>query len=183
MRVGYNPRDYLYHGTNDLYYDIIRNHGIRIIKRPKGDVDFGPGFYVSVGLQQQAAKWALDKATNPTYNKEAFEIIGMTFRDFMSVKYNLKPVVLKYRINDPSRWKELKHKIFLEDNDGWRNWIFHWRKQQCTPEHDWVFGPVADGGLRQDAPHEIRSLRGFNQMSVHSQKAIEMLELLEVISC
>lgn len=183
MQVGFNPQDYLYHGTSDLYCDIIQNHGIRIIKRPKGDVDFGPGFYVSVGLQQQAAKWALDKATFPTYNKEALEIIEMTYRDFMSVKDNFKPMVLKYRIKDPLGWKELKSKVFLEDNDAWKNWIFHWRKEQSTPEYDWIFGPVADGGLRQDSYREIRSQRGCNQLSIHSQKAIEMLELVEVIPC
>lgn len=64
----FNPDQLLYHGTTNLNAKIITRYGgIRIIKREKGGVDFGPGFYVTVGKERQALEWAKFKAKYPTY--------------------------------------------------------------------------------------------------------------------
>lgn len=183
LKVSFDSHQFLYHGTIDLYGRIISEHGIHLIKRPRGDVDFGPGFYVTVGLKSQAVKWAKDKANNPNYSKDALDIIGMTIREFFDIKDSVKPVVLKFRITNPEMWTNLEHILFQEDNVEWKKFVFQHRKEHKPPNKHWIFGPVADGGLSGNSSRSIIALPGYNQMSLHSSEALNMLELIEVITC
>ena len=184
MHITFQPEQILYHGTIDIYAQVIEKFGIDIIRRKNGGVDFGPGFYVTVGKKEQAIGWAKNKALNPTYSKDALEKIGMTFADFSSIKDKVFPVIISYKIKEPEAWLELRHKVFISNDANWKRFV--WLGRQLTDpleEYDWIFGPVADGGVYGRTSNGIIALDGYNQLAVHNKEIASMLELLEVKSC
>ena len=180
MYLQFNPREYLYHGTIDIYSKVFLDHGIRIITRQNGRVDFGAGFYLSVGNFKQAAVWARQKAEFPVYIEEVLDLNGVTRRDFYAMSEDFKPKVLVYKIKDIVTWQQLNKKEFTIDNAEWKNYVWNWRNANPIPnqEFDWVFGPLADNKL-DGRPNEIFGKSSCNQLSVHTSRAIDLLEIVE----
>lgn len=184
MRFHFDFTEYLYHGTIDLFGELIRQHGIKIIKRSKNGVDFGPGFYLTVGNEEQARVWAERKAENPAIpNAEILELLQMTVRDFLGIRTSIKPCILKYRITDTTAWMSLRKIIFTKDDHLWKRHVWIWRQAQSPPEqYDWIFGPVADGGINKETFQGIDAYPIHNQLSLHNEDVTRFLELVEVIS-
>lgn len=184
MRITFAPDQTLYHGTINIYAQVIQECGIDIIKRKNDGVDFGPGFYLSVGDLEQAKQWARDRARYPVYHGEALDKIGITRAQFKAIKAEVVSVVLAFKIKDPDKWLELRHKVFKFDGISWKQFVWEGRQLTEPPsEYDWAFGPLADGGISGTTPIEVRSRPGGNQLSIHNKSTAEMLELVEVISC
>jgi hypothetical protein len=184
LRYTFNPADDLYHGTLDIYADLIIKHGIKIITRSKGGVDFGPGFYLTFGNEEQARNWADKKAELPAIpNRQVLDLLQMTVRDFLGIRDSIKPSIVKFRIKDPDAWMSLRRKIFTRDDIEWKRYVWTWRQATEPPEqYDWIFGPVADGGINQASFQKILAYNDHNQLSVHNEKAAQLLEVREVIS-
>jgi len=184
LRIRFDSGEYLYHGTIDLFGELIRRHGIKIIKRSKNGVDFGPGFYLTVGNELQAKEWAERKATNPAIpNTEILNMLQMTVRDFLGSRHTIKPCIVKFRISDPIAWMSLRKIIFTKDDSSWKRHVWMWRQARVPPEqYDWIFGPVADGGINKEAFQGIEAYPSHNQLSVHNEDVTQYLELVEVIS-
>lgn len=182
MYLQFNPREYLYHGTIDIYSEVLVEHGIRIITRPNGRVDFGPGFYLSVGKLDQVKVWASQKVDTPRYIEEVLDLIGVTRRDFYAMVENLKPVVLVYKIKDIARWQQLNKKEFTTGSPEWKEYVWNWRNLNPPPvqDYDWIFGPLADKNL-YGPPCQIMAKPDCNQLSIHTSRAIELLELVDRI--
>jgi hypothetical protein len=188
LKIAFDPHQILYHGTTDLYGFLLEQHGIKIIKRVKDGVDFGPGFYVTAGIKEQAIEYARRRAQKPVPPNpdilELFEKSGLSKADFFERAGKLTPVLVSYRIKDVEAWVELSNEVFLKDSLRWREHVWTWRQATNPPEqYDWVFGPVADGGLYQTSPNTIKAFQNMNQLSIHNIKTTELLELLEVESC
>ena len=183
MNVVFDPSQLVFHGTIDLYANIIEKRGMKLINRKKRGVDFGPGFYLSVGIEQQALEMALQRKEVPRYYSEALEPEGITYNDFRGLRDSVRPAIMMYRIRDIGTWQQLRHKVFLEDDLDWKRYVWKCRHDGNIPieSYDWVFGPVADGGYDSVAPELIKDAKdGYNQISIHNQETYELLELLEV---
>jgi hypothetical protein len=152
--------------------------GIKIITRKNIGVDFGPGFYVTVGDEQQAWDLAHRRAKRPIIpSGQVLEMLEMTIRDFLAIKQTLKPAIIKYKINDVDNWLKLKHKVYLEDSREWQKHVWVWRQNTSPPgTFSWVFGPVADGGLGSSFFENIRAYPNMNQLAIHNEEAIRMLD-------
>jgi len=55
--------------------------------------------------------------------------------------------------------------------------------QQHKFSFDWIYGPVADGGLVSVNYKDIKAYNNKNQLAVLTNMAAEYLEKLEVIKC
>ncbi|BCC14001.1 hypothetical protein BC30048_4426 [Bacillus cereus] len=184
MNLQFDPQQFFYHGTVDIFGNLI-SEKIIIVKRKNKGVDFGSGFYLTTNLTK-AKIWAKDKAKYAVMPaSEVLELLQMTPRDFLSMKKELKPVVLKYRIKDHEKWLNLNNKIFTKESLNWKQHILEWRKRDDIPsEWDWTYGPVADGGINQQDYHLVKAIFEMDQMAVHNElRANELLELVEVIPC
>lgn len=182
LLIRFHSDQTLYHGTIDIYAQIIQEFGIDIIRRKDSGVDFGPGFYVTVGKKQQSKEWAMHKALHPSYSN-ALEKIGITPAKFITIAEKVKPVIIAFKIKDPQAWLKLRYKEFNLDDLDWKNFVWSGRKLTDPPEYDWIFGPVADGGIYEPSPDGIRTIKNCNQLSIHNKETANMLELLEVIPC
>ncbi|MGY0691384.1 DUF3990 domain-containing protein [Virgibacillus sp. FSP13] len=187
MYTNHNPDLPLYHGTISLYSDSIVKHGVKIFPRKKGGVDFGPGFYLTNSFDQ-AKEWAERRTDRPIPNKQVLDLSGITIHDFLGMKRGFKPVVLRFRINDLIKWKQLNYKIFEFDNNKWKFLVWNMRQDNqhlLKPKFnfDWIYGPVADGGLVSMNYKDIKAYNNKNQLAVLTNGAAEYLELLEVIQC
>lgn len=182
LHLHFNPEATLFHGTTNIYGKVLYEHGIRIITRKNGRVDFGPGFYLSVGNFRQAIDWARKSATFPTYIKEALDLIGLSYEDYKKIADDLKPLVVCYRIKDIDKWQQLNKREFLVDNIQWKSYVWNWRNANPLPkqDYDWVFGPLADNKLNGHSS-EIAAIPSANQLSIHTAKAIELLELVDCV--
>jgi hypothetical protein len=99
----------LYHGTTNLFADHIRKNGIKIYPRKFG-ADFGHGFYMTMGNENQALKWATIKSKNVGIpDKQLLEDMKMTVRDYISIAKELKPAIL----NTPTTYASLRGGGFL----------------------------------------------------------------------
>jgi len=183
--IAYDSNLPLYHGTISLYADIIIKHGIRIFPRRKGSADFGTGFYLTTNFPQ-AKEWAKHRTERPIPIQPMLELHGIAIRDFLGMRKTFKPTVLKFAINDTENWVKLRHKIFSHDNDAWKQFV--WTKRQSNfpfpqYDYDWIYGPVADGGLQSADYHDIHAYENKNQLAVLTYRAVQYLTILEVITC
>lgn len=187
MHVNYDPNLPLYHGTVSLYSDNIIKHGVKIFPRKKGGVDFGSGFYLTTHFEQ-AKEWAERRTNKPIPNKQMLEMSGITIKDFLGMKKDFKPVVLKFGIKDLSRWEQLNYKVFEFDSNEWKYFVWTMRQNNrysLRPEFnsDWIYGPVADGGLASVDYKDLKAYNNKNQLAVLTNKATEHLKIMEVIQC
>lgn len=158
-------------------------YGVRILPREKGGTDFGSGFYLTSNFKQ-ASDWAKRRAKRPIINKQALDLTDKSITDFLRIKVDFKPVVIKFKIKDFINWEKLNYKVFNDDGFDWKRFVWNMRhaKDDSTPLRDWIYGPVADGGLQSEHFLDIRAYNDKNQLAVLTQTAAEYLELLEVIS-
>lgn len=49
--------------------------------------------------------------------------------------------------------------------------------------YDWIYGPVADGGLLSLNYNEIKACTNKDQLAILTNKALQLLKLTEVIEC
>ncbi len=73
--------------------------------------------------------------------------------------------------------------IFVSDNNDWKYLVWNMRQNIDGLQYDWVFGPVADGGIVSSDFKDIKAFGNKNQFAILSEAAVECLELLEVIKC
>jgi hypothetical protein len=73
--------------------------------------------------------------------------------------------------------------IFVSDNNDWKYLVWNMRQNIDGLQYDWVFGPVADGGIVSSDFKDIKAFGNKNQFAILSKAAVECLELLEVIKC
>ncbi|WP_157843154.1 DUF3990 domain-containing protein [Bacillus sp. FJAT-42315] len=175
----------LYHGTINIYSDLIHKHGVQIFPRSKGGMDFGPGFYLTTNYEQ-AKEWAERRATKPVLNKAILELSNMTVRDFLGMKHEFKPIILKFEVENVKEWEQLKYKVFEDDHLDWKKfvWIMRQAKHSLYQyDYDLVYGPVADGGLLSSNYTDIRAYANMDQLAVTTNKALQCLKITEVIEC
>lgn len=187
LHINYDPNLPLYHGTISLYSDSIVKHGVKILPRKKGGVDFGPGFYLTNSFIQ-AKEWAERRTDRPIPNKQILELSGVTIQDFLGMKQDFKPVVLKFGVKDLIKWEQLTYKIFEVDNHDWKHLVWNMRQDtqnilQTEFNFDWIYGPVADGGLVSMNYKDIKAYNNKNQLAVLTNEAAKYLKTLEVIQC
>ncbi|MBE3570068.1 MAG: DUF3990 domain-containing protein [Bacillales bacterium] len=128
---------------------IVKN-GISIFPRRRGGADFGPGFYWTTHFTQ-AKEWAKRRTEKPIPVKQVLDSQGITIRDFSGMKKNFEAVVLKFEIKNIENWAKCKHKVFKDNDDEWKHFVWNMRQaNQPLPQcnYDWVYGFVADGGLQ-----------------------------------
>lgn len=107
MNITFNSQHYLYHGTIDLYGDLIKQKGIHIIQRTNNGVDFGSGFYLSSNDKELAIRTAIRRTEKtPPPSDEVLKLLGMNRLQFLVErnKKGFKPVLLKFQINDYEVW-------------------------------------------------------------------------------
>ncbi|OQP01074.1 hypothetical protein B1689_06425 [Geobacillus sp. 44C] len=183
MHIIYDYSLPLYHGTIHLYADIIMKHGIRIFPRRKGSTDFGSGFYLTANFAQ-AKEWAKRRTERPIPVQPMLELSGITIRDFLGMKKTFEPTVLKFEITNTENWIKLEHKIFNHDHDDWKQFVWMMRQGNLPlPQYDWIYGPVADGGLQSTDYHDIRAYQNKKQLAVLTYKVVQYLTISEVITC
>ena len=91
--------------------------------------------------------------------------------------------MIKLKIKDIKTWESLNYRMFFSDDNQWKKFVFQNRNAPFFQHNwDWIFGPVADGGLSKPSYLSIKAYPDMNQLSVHSKKAVDCLEILEVIS-
>jgi len=185
LTMYYDPRLPLYHGTISLYANIIAKQGIQIYPRGKGGADFGPGFYVTTHFNQ-AREWALRRKERPIPIPHALEREGITIRDFLGMKKDFQPVVLKITVKNENNWLNLKYRIFDQENEQWQRFV--WTMRQINHSfppcaYDWIYGLVADGGLQSTDYKNIRAYKDKDQLAVLTNVAIQCLQISEVITC
>ncbi len=178
----YDPLLPLYHGTINLYADLIQEQGIKIFPRNKGSVDFGAGFYLTTNYDQ-AREWAKRRTEKPIPSKQLLELSKMTVRDFLGMKESFKPVVLKFEIENIDHWLKLNYKIFKNANEDWKQFVSEMRRGDLAPSNEWIYGPVADGGLLSENYQDIRAYNNKDQLAVLTEKAVKHLNMKEVIKC
>lgn len=181
----FNPQNFFYHGTINIFSELIKDTGIKITARQNNGVDFGPGFYLTTNFHQ-AAKWAKDRAIfSPVPSKEILQLLQMDTREFLSNKEEYRPSILKYQIKDEENWLDLNNKIFTKESINWKEHVWCWRTAEMPPEKwEWTYGPVADGGLGRTDYHSIRAHPHMDQLAVHNEMiANSLLQLTEVIPC
>jgi hypothetical protein len=183
LRITYNPSLSLYHGTIDLYSDIISENGIKIFPRNKGGVDFGPGFYLTTNFDQ-AKEWAKRRTAKPIANKQILELASMTVRDFLGMKEQFKPVVLKYEIKSINNWLKFNHNKYEVDDKDWKEFVWIMRQVDSPLEHfnfHWIYGPVADGGLLSADYKDIKAYSNKDQLAVLTNEAAKYLKITGVL--
>lgn len=166
----------VYHGTTSNWLESIKES--ISLKRGSKWADFGQGFYTTSNFDQ-ARKWA-EKRRN-SYN--TFQLNSKTFVDAVVITYEL----------DLEKINHLRGIIFDKQSEEWIKFIYRnrSRKESFKHNYDYVFGSVADGNvdrlikdydddiisideLRESIRHKFE-LDTSNQLSFHSQRAIELL--------
>jgi hypothetical protein len=185
MQLEFNldSKSVLYHGTIDFYVEHIVNKGISIVNREIVDSDFGNGFYMTVDNFNQAKEWAEYTARHPRPIKQLLCEMNKSVDDFLEQRMRMKPIVIAFRINDILCFERLNKQIYTVDSLRWKEFVVENRSGGTIHLYDWVYGPVADGGIQSLYPSEIKAYNGYNQLSVHTKEAINCIEILEVIEC
>lgn len=175
-------KEYLlcYHGTIKRDGEYIEENGIQL-KEGRFNTDFGKGFYVTNNLKQ-AESWA--KVRHKQFQKR------LTDKES-------KPVVICFLL-DVKKLSKLEGKQFEKASLAWSDFIIECRhageQNQLAHPFDYVVGALADGKiialLRRFTDGMINNkefLEGISpytsqssQLSMHTEKAIECLNILEV---
>ena len=175
-------KDYLlcYHGTVKRDGKYIEENGVNL-EEGRFNTDFGKGFYVTNNLKQ-AESWA--------------KVRHKQFLKRLSTTDN-RPVVVCFLL-DIKKLLKLSGKQFEEVNLEWSDFIIECRyageKNYLAHEFDYVVGALADGkviALLNRYIDGIVSNKEFfkgiypytnqsTQLSLHTIKAIECLNILEV---
>lgn len=151
----------VYHGTN-------RNFDKIDLTKSKDNRDFGKGFYTT-SLPEQASHWARNLYLR--YDGEGCYVKCYTFIEVES----------------------LKIKKFDEMNSDWLEFVKNCRTNGGTPhDYDIVIGPVAnDNTMRTialyisgiytttQAIEQLRFFKTNNQISFHTERALDCLNYLE----
>lgn len=155
----------LYHGS-----DVIVDNP-KIIKANR-TLDFGHGFYTTTS-KEQACKWASIKK-----NREQSE----------------NGILNVYEVNDSIlNDKTLRILNFTSASEDWLKFVIHNRlKINYIHDFDIVHGPVADDRVyaclnafenrfmdMQAAIRELRTYKLADQISFHTEKAINLLKFIE----
>lgn len=169
-----------YHGTIKRDGEYIREQGIDLNKS-RYATDFGKGFYVTNNLKQ-AEKWA--------------QIKHLDYKDSLSTD-DSKPVVMYFLLN-AKLLNNLNGIHFKEADNNWGEFILESRvkgmSKQISHTYDYVKGPLADGKLMPLLKRYISGkinktafIKGImpksvthQQMSLHSNRAIQCLDFMEV---
>ena len=151
----------LYHGSNQDFRSVD-------LSKSKDKRDFGKGFYTTT-IKEQAQQWAYAMFTR-------FGGDGIYLYEF---------------IFPPS--SDLKSKKYLEISDEWFDFILLNRTSiGLQHDYDFVQGPVANDKIvltitgfidglysREEAMHRLRYSKANDQVSLHTEKAVSLLELKE----
>ncbi|SFE60041.1 hypothetical protein [Alteribacillus iranensis] len=88
-------------------------------------------------------------------------------------------------IEDVYKWEELNCKVFDDEKVEWKQFVWNMRQGNDSPlqPKDWIYGPVADGGLLSENYWDIKAYNNKNQLAVLTSEAAQYLQLLEVIQC
>ncbi len=138
------------------------------ISKCRTNTDFGRGFYCTTSMEQ-AQKWAKLKQQRQASTKAIVSV------------YEIEDEIIEQHIN----FKVLK---FTHANKEWLDFVYANRKGMQTEQYDIVFGPVANDRLfatitlyeegilsANAAIEQLKTHLLFNQISFHSQQAIEHL--------
>ena len=156
-----------------LYHGSIYKVKHPIAAKGRTNTDFGKGFYTTTNFQQ-AQKWALRKQTAGGEKAKAIISIYEVDDDLLGKdKYNIK--------------------CFENPDKEWLSFVISCRNS-IAHEHDIVFGAVANDNIYLtitmfesgllSAEETIKRLKVneiFNQISFHSNIAIEELRFVESI--
>ena len=185
MHLDFDVSATFYHGTIDIYGKLIEEKGIIIFNDTLVGLDFGAGFYLTQGNEQQAKEFAEQRARKAKMpRKEVLEMLDLDESGFLKLRKKIKPALISFRIKDHQKWESLKHKTFSSENLNWKEYICKWRNiYNVTDEFDSTFGPVADGGYGSGYAYKIKAYKDYNQLAVHTQEAADLFEIinLEVI--
>ena len=169
-----------YHGTIRRDSEYIKEKGIDL-EKSRFATDFGKGFYLTNNLKQ-AETWA--------------KIKHLDFAEALS-KEDTTPVVI-YFLLDAKKIKKLSGIHFLNPDQQWGQFVLDCRvtgmKKKVFHEYDYVKGPLADGKVMPLLRRFINGtidktsfIKGImpkseihQQMSLHTQDAINCLRMMEV---
>lgn len=158
-----NKQMILYHGSIYSFDKIDLN-------KSKGNRDFGNGFYTTV-MYNQAFNWANN----------------------LSKRYKRNNKYIYSFIYDLSNVEDLNIKSFTSINEEWFDFVCMNRKtNSLSHKYDIVSGPVADDDVnvaltlyeskqisKDDALNRLTYKKVSNQISFHTNKALEYLTLYE----
>lgn len=135
-------------------------------KHGRGQLDFGPGFYLT-DIYEQAVNWSVRRSN----------------------QFKEEPVVNMYLLRQEDLLSEvgLRARIFTEYNDEWLDFIFGNRLgQDLWKEYDYIEGGVANDRVvdtidlymtgfisREEAIDRLKYLKPNNQICISSQILID----------
>lgn len=169
-----------YHGTIKRDGEYINENGIQL-GEGRFNTDFGQGFYITNHLKQ-AESWA--------------KVRHKQFQKRLSEKDN-QPVVVCFLL-DIKQLSKLSGMQFKEANLAWSDFIIECRsageQNQLAHSFDYVFGALADGKIMAllkrftdgmiDNKEFLTGIFPYtsqsSQLSLHTEKAIKCLNILEV---
>jgi hypothetical protein len=156
----------LYHGT--LSPDVAQPD----LSKCRSKTDLSRGFYTTTSVEQ-ARKWAILRK-NRFHSKDAY-----------IAEYEIDDVVFSS--------KKYKIRFFNGATKEWLEFVFNNRKGIETEQFDMVMGPVANdalyatlllyeqGVLSVEATIEqLKTHALFDQLSFHTQRAIETLNFIKI---
>ncbi len=185
-----------YHGTTEIDAHSVLD-GIDLNRSDtRRDVDFGKGFYLTTN-QKRAERRAISRTKSYNFDQDELELPEYT-----------KAVVIKYSL-DTEALNFLHGKFFTKTDDDWILFVMGNRSENPAripgayhnqkPTYDYVYGPLADGVriptqiikvergtlLQSEFLKEARRypFPKENQLSVHTQAAIDLLVPMEVKVC
>ena len=154
---------------------LVYHGSTQIVETPRAvfsrkRVDFGTGFYVTSN-HDQALRWAKIK-------KE---------RTGAPCCY-----VNVYELPDDLRSRGLSIRSFLGPNSSWLDFVVRCRRADKSHHYDVVKGPVADDNVyetimlyesgaltKQEAIRRLKVRRLFDQILLHTEKAVKLLRFIE----
>lgn len=185
MDLDFDVSATFYHGTVDIYGELIMEKGIKIFNDTPFGLDFGAGLYLTQENKEQAVRLAEQRARKVKVpRKEILDMLGLDAAGFLEINKSLKPALISFRIKDYQMWELLKHKTFSKESLTWKEYICKWRNiYNVNDEFDTTFGPVADGGYDSGYAYQIKAYKDYNQLAIHTQVAADLFEItnLEVI--
>lgn len=157
----------------------IYNGSTVIVERPSLEIlnyrtDFGKGFYTTTDIEQ-AKRWTKIKKERIEEEKR---------------ENNIKRYVNIYEYSEN---KKLKILNFLEATEEWLDFVYKNRKsKKLLHDYDIVKGPVANDNLfatlrlyernyisKEDTIRALKTYKLVNQISFHTQKAIDTIKYLD----
>ena len=118
----------LFHGTIRTFAERIKRDGIDVTINKGVELDFGMGFYFSD--EKTASKLAVKKSEDMI----AREDVDST------------PVLLHLEV-DINSLRQMKSISFTSKNRQWFDFVFAARSTLMESGHDFIEGPMADGGV------------------------------------